>query len=86
MFNFLKHLDILWIDYLKERSMDEPLEKYWDNTHNSEQYQEYIQKLGYPGTILDEIYKFNSAYRSKSHKKCVSFLSGIGLAICKTVW
>ena len=37
-------------------------------------------------TIPDEIYNFNSAYRSKSHKKCVSFLSGIGLAICKTVW
>ena len=37
-------------------------------------------------TIPDEIYNLNSAYRSKSHKKCVSFLSGIGLAICKTVW
>ena len=40
----------------------------------------------YHTETLDEIYNFNSAYRSKSHKKCVSFLSGIGLAICKTVW
>jgi len=54
--NFLKHLDILWMDYLKDRSTDEPLEEYWDDTHNSEQYQEHIRRLGYPGTILDKIY------------------------------
>jgi len=44
------------MDYLKDRSTDEPLEEYWDDTHNSEQYQEHIRRLGYPGTILDKIY------------------------------
>lgn len=46
----------------------------------------FIKDVQNYSTIPDEIYNSNSAYRSKFHKKCVSFLSGIGLAICKTVW